>query len=63
MKCIKCNTGMVIGQAISPHNREIRWCFGSQPPIKIDTLELIDCWKCPKCGQSDYIEKDNSNGL
>jgi hypothetical protein len=63
MKCVKCDTDMVIGQAINPYNQGIPFSFFTPPPIKIDTLELIDCWKCPKCGRSDYLEKDNSNWL
>ncbi len=45
---------MVIGQAIDMNANERNQCFGfGQHPVDKDTLKIIDCFKCPKCGHSD----------
>lgn len=60
MNCIKCNTPMILGQAINPRGltepNARYFCPQFPTKITIENLELLDCWKCLKCGQSDYIE-------
>ena len=57
MKCIKCGTEMGIGQAIKPNHEEDAIYIAPPGYINNDNLELIDVWKCPNCGHSDYIEE------
>ena len=59
MECERCGTEMKIGQAIDPQTRE-RWCctgFGGFPVSTHETISVIECYKCPKCGDSDYIDR------
>jgi hypothetical protein len=33
--------------------------YGGDPdPYKWDTLDVVKCWKCPKCGHSEYLDND-----
>lgn len=57
MICKKCETQMVVGQAIKPAVED----FGVRivainHTIKPEELTIIDCWKCPNCGHSEYLE-------
>lgn len=54
MRCPRCNTQLVRGQAIKP-NRDpnTRYVSGILPVITADTMELIDVVKCPSCGNSE----------
>jgi hypothetical protein len=56
MKCKICDVEMVIGQAINPGYDENALYIAPVGNITNDTLELIDVWKCPKCGHQEYIE-------
>lgn len=50
--CNKCNEQMVFGIAIDAMPDGFRVA----PISKIVDLNLIDCWKCPICGNSEEIE-------
>lgn len=54
MKCSKCDIEMVEGIAIDPVGFESN-CryFTPQPLLNSETLRVIKCLKCPKCGFSD----------
>lgn len=67
MICPKCNIEMVLGKAIKT-DQDLGPRFYPPPCsfqaatvprlpsfITAETLELIDCLKCPKCGHSDKI--------
>lgn len=53
MKCPKCNVDMMIGQAIKPQS--VANAIYVVPPLSItyQTMKIIQCFKCPKCGYSD----------
>lgn len=57
---------MIIGQATNlrelqePNVRH--FCHQFPTKITIENLELLDCRKCQKYGQSYYIEKDINYG-
>ena len=52
-QCPKCEIDLEIGIAIKD-NEKGGVCRGMGcPPINADTLEIVDCLKCPKCGYSD----------
>jgi hypothetical protein len=55
MICPNCNVKLIIGQAIEfPESLGCCTGFGGEaPPRNNDTLEIIECWKCPKCGHSE----------
>jgi hypothetical protein len=52
MQCPKCNVELKEGIAIKSSYQTSGCIFG---PVLINgnTLKLIDCLKCPKCGYSD----------
>jgi rubrerythrin len=56
MKCKVCNTEMIIGEAINPREREGALYVVPPGNITNDTLEIIEVWKCPKCGHSEFID-------
>lgn len=55
MNCPKCGTEMKMGIAIKPPDHDgcriVDLWFTRL--IRAEDIELIDCWKCPKCGHSD----------
>jgi hypothetical protein len=55
MICHKCNVELIIGQAIEfPESLGCCTGFGGEAtPRNNETLEIIECWKCPKCGHSE----------
>jgi len=53
MICPKCKVEMVEGKAIDSPGHDTRRCFYSPVVLTNETLKLIPCWKCPKCGHSD----------
>lgn len=55
MICPKCHTEMKIGVAIKPADHDGCRIVDLWYPnlIRSENLELIPCWKCPKCGHSD----------
>jgi rubredoxin len=55
--CPVCTTPMEFGKAIDPLGRSN---FGvvSWPLITHNKLKIIDVWKCPKCGHSEFLEDD-----
>lgn len=55
MICKRCKTEMTIGIAIDPLRDERALYVAGPPRINKDTLELIEVYKCPKCGHSDYL--------
>lgn len=50
--CNKCNVQMIFGIAIDAMPDGFRVA----PISKIVDLKLINCWKCPICGNSEEIE-------
>lgn len=60
MICKRCNVPMEIGKAIKYKGREKGergiHCIAN-PIISADMLQMIDCWKCPKCGHSEDLSK------
>ena len=57
MECERCGTEMIIGKVIDPGYMENALYIAPLPPITEKTLRMIDCYKCPKCGHSDYINQ------
>lgn len=56
MICKRCNIGMVKGKAIDPkYDEHARYIVGTHP-LKHKEVELIDVWKCPACGHTEYID-------
>lgn len=55
MKCFRCDVEMISGIAIDPKREERALYIASPPNLNKDTLELIEVFKCPKCGHSEYI--------
>ena len=54
MDCPRCKIPMTIGQAIDGFEddemcRRPSW----QHSVDKDSLKLVHCFKCPKCGHSD----------
>ncbi len=58
-KCRYCNTEMIPGYAINPSSL---WesCLSCMPigNLRYEDIEIVMVLKCPKCGQSEEIEKD-----
>ena len=51
---------MVIGQAIKPAIEDFSFrIIAFDRKIKPEDLTLIDCWKCPNCGHSEYLEGED----
>ena len=59
MECKYCHVMMEFGTAIRG-NFEMQ-CFGyiNKPAYTWDTLDVVRCWKCPKCGHSEYLDNDD----
>lgn len=56
MKCPRCDVEMVSSKAIKPsYETNVRYLV-AQPLVNANTLELIDCLKCPVCGHSDDMK-------
>ena len=55
MICKVCGTEMRIGKVIDPGYLENALYIAPVAPLTEKTLEIIDCYKCPKCGHSEYI--------
>lgn len=56
MICKKCKTKMKMGIAIDPkYDQNARYIM-PVGNLNSDTLELIDVWKCPKCGHSEKVD-------
>jgi hypothetical protein len=55
--CDRCTSEMVSGIVIDPKYHEN--CWHGIPTIDKDSMEVLDCYKCPKCGHSDYKDKPN----
>jgi Zn ribbon nucleic-acid-binding protein len=53
MQCPRCNIDMVKGTAIKSNEVRGAIYISSPPLVNADTLQLIECWKCPQCGHSD----------
>ena len=54
MKCPRCNVEMTKGMAIETYNGPpYRSITFFQHVIDHETLKLIECLKCPKCGYSN----------
>lgn len=58
MQCERCKIPMKIGIAIGEENSRMkgeicRYIVPTDTVLK-DPL-LLECWKCPKCGHSEYI--------
>ena len=48
---------MDFGKAIDPKRSDIAMYDPGPPPdLTWDRVDIIDVWKCLKCGHSDYIE-------
>jgi len=56
MICKKCQKAMHIGQVIDPFRPENAFVDPAPAPINNDTLVMKDCWKCPTCGHSEWLE-------
>lgn len=59
--CIRCGTEMVLGKALGPTEPYGNVCRGMGGPtiITAENMEMVDVYKCPKCGHSESIEDDN----
>jgi len=55
MKCPKCGTEMGKGIAIDAEDTR-GFTIVPRAPLNAESLKLIECFKCPKCGYSDDIE-------
>lgn len=58
MKCKKCNSEMKIGKAFDIKHEICRYIMPHNSTLKNPIL--IDCWKCPKCGHSEYLCIDDA---
>lgn len=47
---------MIFGRAIKPNIEEGARYIAPPGAINNDTLEIIEVYKCPKCGHSEFIE-------
>jgi hypothetical protein len=57
MICQRCKVEMRKGIAIhSNWDDRALYVTGSGPTVTARNLMLVDCWKCPKCGDSRDIE-------
>lgn len=56
MICKYCGTEMKTGFAIFSHDELSRChCFSTFTKVyDVETLEINECLKCPKCGFSEY---------
>ena len=55
MYCERCSSKMEIGIAIDPGYPEN--AITQFTPLKnSDTIDIIDVFKCPKCGHSEHID-------
>lgn len=54
MNCPNCNIEMIYGKTLNTDNKGFfRYIAPVSLFLKADTLKIIDCLKCPKCGHSD----------
>ena len=58
MRCPRCDLEMEIGQAIKPNYDPNAFYIA---PVGYDSSpEIIECWKCPKCGFSEFLDDTSS---
>jgi len=64
MKCRVCGTDMEIGEAIHPQYEDYaRHIAPQNRTLKCSEVRVIYCAKCPKCGESEYLDaSDMSSG-
>lgn len=57
MKCSRCNVEMKIGKVLNCATEA--GVLYLVPPSKgnAKTLGIKNCWKCPICGHSEFIEE------
>ena len=58
MKCKVCGTEMELGKAIKPNIEEGALYVAPPGNITDETLEVIDVWKCPNCGHSEFLDNE-----
>jgi len=61
MKCNKCDIDMKLGTALWPYDRNNRykWIASFIPLAKL----IIPCQKCPNCGKSEELTKEEYMSL
>ena len=54
LKCNRCNLDYELGFAIfvDPDKAKVRWNYNHY-----DDLVVVECLKCPKCGQSEFLDR------
>ena len=56
-RCTKCDVPYVIGYAIETDRCGGFCTYPSR--YNYDSLRLINCWKCPKCGESEELDNED----
>ena len=57
--CAKCNTNMKIGVAIyNGIDPLARYFVPQHDYIQKHPIQVINCYKCPKCGHSQTVDYD-----
>jgi hypothetical protein len=60
MECKYCHVMMEIGHSIRSDDDSVLFVYGrKQPSYTWGTLDIVKCWKCPKCGHSEYLDNDS----
>ena len=54
--CHRCNIEMKIGKVIYPYELKNTFYDPSGPVANKDNLKIVDCWKCPNCGNSEELK-------
>lgn len=56
-QCPRCNIPLKVGKAIDPKPVDRDYCFSMlpYPDVTIDSLSIMLCWKCVKCGHSETV--------
>lgn len=64
MKCDKCDVDMKIGTALWPFENTVArysyWVVSMGPLL---AKLIIPCWKCPECGKSEELSKEEYKTL
>lgn len=51
--CPRCKVPLVIGKALYPYTEKNALYITAPAPGTAETIKMVDCLKCPKCGFSD----------
>ena len=63
MICKHCKIEMTIGLVIDPRYEENGLPVTGRLPITAENMDIVNCWKCPRCGHSEFLSQDDIDAI